>query len=289
MKLYRLVTSNRGKANEQARSEALKTSLGSSSTYWEARTRLALGWAAYVDTIAAMDDLRNVGIDIVEIKKPPAAVKAPAAGARSVMPQWERLTLLLKKGTGNEDRGSLASLRAPALQEDVVAIEKEWKLKLPDDFMAWLALHDGGAGPDGGGPLPWGLMSLAFSAWSKRQMQSIAKGVTDYEIEDDDEAVRPVYWHKAWWPFSASGAGDFKCLDLAPTKAGTSGQVIEWPHDDNRRTLEETSFAAYLQKFADGLESGEYVIERGIVIHQSHAARRAKAAKKSAAKRSSKK
>ena len=95
--------------------------------------------------------------------------------------------------------------------------------KLPDDYLAWRALHDGGEGDLGGGPFPWGVLSLARSAQAMHRQKDLAKMMKGYRVEDDDERVRPVFWDKGWFPSSDSGGGDYKCLDVAPTKAGVKG------------------------------------------------------------------
>ena len=251
---------------------------------WDAMARLAMGWPAYVEEILSMDALVNAGIEVAKQVGPPATVEPSPSASRALAPMWKRLCELVTAGSKSRAASSLGELRGPALAEDLVAIEQRWKLQLPEDFVAWLALHDGGHGRDGGGPFPWGVMSLARSARWKEDMESMAERMRGYNVEEDDEAVRAVYWHDGWWPFSTSGGGDLKCLDLAPTKQGKRGQVIDWPHDYNTRSVETPSFMAYLERLMANIERGEYVVENGAIMH-SRLAKNTKAPKKTLAKK----
>jgi cell wall assembly regulator SMI1 len=230
--------------------------------------RLRLGWAAYVDKLGPKEDIAAAKLTIDEQSKPPARVKATAEGKYLLTSGWEQLREFVEKKTKKGERSSVADLNGPALAEDVEAIEKTFKLKLPEDYVAWLALHDGGTN-EGGGPFEWAMMSLAMSAHAAHRQQSHVKTMAKYEIDpDEDDRVKPVFWHKSWFPFADSGGGDYKCLDLAPTKLGLRGQVIDWPHDDNRRTVEAPGFYAWIENLLDKLIGGEYVIENGFVIQR---------------------
>lgn len=280
-KIYR-VTRSTGSKLDEARLAAIGRALGVKPSA-EPVERLRLGWAAYVDTIASKDDLKAAGLTVKEQSKAPATVKAPATGVEVLTPGWTALRAFVEKASKRSMRNPLSDLRGPALAEDVSSIEKTLERKLPDDYLAWLALHDGGEGDLGGGPFPWGVLSLARSAQAMLRQKDLAKMMKGYRVEDDDERVRPVFWDKGWFPFSDSGGGDYKCLDLAPTKAGVKGQVIDWPHDDNRRAVEAPCFSAWVERLVDALQSGEYVVDDGSVTHWRHA-KNARAPKKKASR-----
>ena len=59
-------------------------------------------------------------------------------------------------------------------------------------------------------------------------------------------------------PVAGNGCGDLICLDLDPPAGGAVGQVIEFLHADEDRTVLAPSLGAWLEGFAAGLEAGEY-------------------------------
>jgi cell wall assembly regulator SMI1 len=65
------------------------------------------------------------------------------------------------------------------------------------------------------------------------------RGNSDQEIQND-------WWNTGWVPFASDEAGDYICIDLAPTAAGTKGQVIATWHDSRRRLHLSNSFYTWL-------------------------------------------
>jgi cell wall assembly regulator SMI1 len=87
-----------------------------------------------------------------------------------------------------------------------------------------------------------------------------------YDTDDDpnvgspSRGVCPYWWHPRWIPLTSDGSGNFHCLDLIPAKGGQEGQIITMWHDEDTRKLLAKSFRLWLQKFADELESGIYMV-----------------------------
>ena len=65
-----------------------------------------------------------------------------------------------------------------------------------------------------------------------------------------DKGIRDDWWNPGWVPFADNGMGDLFCVDLAPTPAGTAGQVITMNHETSKRELLAPSFAAWLADLA---------------------------------------
>lgn len=80
----------------------------------------------------------------------------------------------------------------------------------------------------------------------------------DYGCEAE-LGIRNVWWSPQWIPLTYDGSGNHDCLDLSPAEGGTQGQIIKMWHDDPERRVMAPSFRAWLQEYAEGLESGEYV------------------------------
>ena len=68
-------------------------------------------------------------------------------------------------------------------------------------------------------------------------------------------------WNPRWVPIADNGGGDFFCLDLAPSKGGSVGQVIVFFNDMNDRPRIAKPHAAWLEELATGFESGRYLLD----------------------------
>jgi cell wall assembly regulator SMI1 len=161
-------------------------------------------------------------------------------------------------------------------------LQAELGFTLPADFASSVGLHDGqkadaehGLFPladDVLGPMPsCRLLSLTEigRAWA------MMKGLHDTgefagRKSEPARGVRDDWWNPGWVPIADNGGGDYFCLDLAPGKSGTSGQIVVCYHDMNDRPRLARSYAAWLEKLAEGFASGKYVLDEdeGIVEAQ---------------------
>jgi cell wall assembly regulator SMI1 len=67
---------------------------------------------------------------------------------------------------------------------------------------------------------------------------------------------KPNWWSARWFPFLDNGAGDLVCVDLEGTFTGKVGQVLEFNHDWEARTILFPSLDAWLAAFVVSLEHG---------------------------------
>jgi cell wall assembly regulator SMI1 len=94
-------------------------------------------------------------------------------------------------------------------------------------------------------------------------------GLMDGGDFDDREAegeggVKSDWWNKRWVPFLEGGDGNCLCVDMDPDVDGAEGQVIEFWHADNDRSVVAKSLAGFLSSFARDLVDDQYdVSERG--------------------------
>ncbi len=72
-----------------------------------------------------------------------------------------------------------------------------------------------------------------------------------------DNEVRKYWWSPKWIPFAADGHGDYLCLDLDPTPAGSKGQIISVSHESGRRKLVGSSFDNWLAELLEKLNDNE--------------------------------
>ena len=162
--------------------------------------------------------------------------------------QWERLEAWLK--TNNS--ALLADLNPPASDADLQALEQQLAVKLPEDFVECLKVHNGQSGR-----ADWLFSGSEFLS-SQRILDewAIWKDLLDGGDFDGAEAepgagIQPVWWSPKWIPFTYNGAGDHLCLDLDPASGGRAGQVIALWHDDGARKKTADSFAQWFAEFVD--------------------------------------
>lgn len=67
---------------------------------------------------------------------------------------------------------------------------------------------------------------------------------------------KPNWWDPQWVPFMDNGAGDYYCIDFAGTFDGVPGQIIEFNHDYEGRSIQHRNFRHWLQTLVDALEQG---------------------------------
>jgi cell wall assembly regulator SMI1 len=85
-------------------------------------------------------------------------------------------------------------------------------------------------------------------------------GDFDDSSSKPDGPIQTDWWNPKWIPLSYNGSGDHHCLDLDPAPGGQVGQIITVWHDWEHREVIASNFQAWLEQFADDLESGKYSV-----------------------------
>lgn len=171
---------------------------------------------------------------------------------------WKRLEKALKANPTAKK-----SLKKGATAEQIAACEAALGVAFPPDLRASYLCHDGQKA-DADGLFPEGFADLdsAFVLLSLDEMANQWK--TWKELADagefrrqkgqPDAGVRPDWWNPKWVPFAWDGGGDSLCVDLAPGKGGTAGQVILHHHADDARSKKAGGVQALLHMLAEHLE-----------------------------------
>jgi len=156
----------------------------------------------------------------------------------------------------------LADLQPGASEQVIAETEASLGITFSEDVRASFRLHNGqvGDGPwmmDG-----WELLSLQricdeWRVWKDLYDSGDFDGISSTSTDDP---IRSDWWSPAWIPLTYSGSGDHHCLDLVPTSGGSIGQIILMWHDDDTRTLIAPSFRAWLDQFANDLETEKYTL-----------------------------
>jgi cell wall assembly regulator SMI1 len=188
---------------------------------------------------------------------------------------WRRIETWL----GENAPSVRKSLRPPAKDAAIDKLHARLGLMLPADFAESVRLHDGqksdaehGLFPlseDVLGAMPsFRLLTLTEIAREWAMMKGLHDGGEFTGRKSDPQrGIRADWWNPGWVPIADDGGGDYFCLDLAPGKGGTAGQVIVFFHDMHDRPLIARSYAAWLDKLAKGFAAGKYALDEdeGIV------------------------
>jgi len=248
MPLYRLDAD--GTQDASADASRLQHALGVTwaAAFGVAR-RLGLHLPAFVD-LDAHDGAALSALGVNVRPSPPPVVAAPADAGARLARVWLPLRELLVV-TAPE---ALEALHPPALALDVAEAERRLGAPLPDDLLAFFALHDGQ--DDSRGPFAWRLMGVAEAL----ERKAVRDALPHQDLTGEGDArVAPLYWHPRWWPLLENGAGDLVCLDLAPVPGGRCGQVIECFLDGPKREVLAPSFLAWLEGYAADVRAGRVV------------------------------
>ncbi len=137
---------------------------------------------------------------------------------------WSTIDATLKKVSPR----AAATLRKPATDKALAALEQALKVKLPADLRTLLSLHDG---QDEKKRLPvlfakttWFLLPAASIVSTYESLNELdADGeFDDLEGTNQDGLVKPLWWSDAWIPFATNAAGDSLCVDAGPTRRARS-------------------------------------------------------------------
>ncbi|MDQ1832365.1 SMI1/KNR4 family protein [Massilia scottii] len=168
----------------------------------------------------------------------------------------------------------LAGLNPPATDEQIASLEDAIGIKLPEDYVACLKIHNG-QNPEVGGLFDG---SEFLSTDDILAQWTVWKGLLDGGdfvdvYSDPASGVQKDWWNARWIPFTHNGCGDHLCLDLAPEASGSLGQVITMWHDSGERELAAPSFGSWFKSYTKRVFSGDMVYsdEYGGLINREDA------------------
>lgn len=162
----------------------------------------------------------------------------------------------------------LETLQPGVSDVQITELENFLSIRFPEDVRASYQIHNGQASYE------YGLMDGRefLSVEQIKGEWQIWKELLDsgtFQKEDGQDqgsnpapGIRNVWWSPQWIPLTYDGSGNHDCLDLNPTARGTVGQIITMWHDDATLEIVAPSFRAWLQQYAEGLESGRLIFSQ---------------------------
>ncbi|MBD2121075.1 SMI1/KNR4 family protein [Trichocoleus sp. FACHB-262] len=152
----------------------------------------------------------------------------------------------------------MESLHSEATDEEIAQAEAFFGVDFPDDLRLSYRIHNGQA-EDSYSLFPeLEFLSLQSMIAISQKWQDCANEDFRCAPEDISEGIWNGWWNRYWIPFTNESNGACECVDLAPAAGGCVGQVVIVEWQEPARQLVAPSFRAYLERFADTLERGEY-------------------------------
>ena len=159
----------------------------------------------------------------------------------------------------------LETLQPGISDTQITELENFLSIRFPEDVRSSYRIHNGQSSYeygfiDGREFLSVERIKDEWQVW-KELLDSGTFQKEDGQDQGSDPApgICNVWWSPKWIPLTYDGSGNHDCLDLNPTDRGTVGQIITMWHDDATREIVAPSFRAWLQQYAEGLESGRFI------------------------------
>ena len=177
---------------------------------------------------------------------------------------WKRLEAWLNENLPE----TLAGLNKGCTEADIVRLERETGIALPDSFRTFYSMHDGQRLLEGAG-LFYGIELLPLSdilrAWNVwldviEWAKQTGNDMDESQISLMPGKVKALYANDKWIPFASFLDSNHLGLDFDPGPEGKIGQVINFGRDEEQKAVLAHSFGEFIDRYIAGLESGEAVI-----------------------------
>ncbi|WP_299457541.1 SMI1/KNR4 family protein [uncultured Microscilla sp.] len=187
---------------------------------------------------------------------------------KQVHKYWEDVDKQLTKITNQ----SLINFHAKgATKEDIAKLSAKIGYELPEDFQDFLTRFNE-------------YQSVTFFEYKSLSISDIYDNwrlLTNLKNQGEFEHLTPWYikekgtvkfkwWHKGWIPFAEDHNGNLLCIDLAPAKKGTKGQIFYWETVGGPGVPQAKSFGEYLKNYKKSLEKGKFSYDEvmGVLAQQ---------------------
>ncbi len=83
------------------------------------------------------------------------------------------------------------------------------------------------------------------------------------DLFEGEDAEEENWWKPQWVPFLDNGGGDHLCIDMDGTFTGQKGQIIEFWHDWEDRSIQYANLENWLETFVTSLEKNLWMDDDG--------------------------
>lgn len=171
----------------------------------------------------------------------------------NVIERWETINNWLAA----KHPQAIEGFAPPATPEQIAEAEAAMGCALPEDFKAFLAIHNG---QKSGEPMVWTCSLMPVEKLAERKKR-LAKLYDDPDLPpgpNTHPAIKQVGFSDGWIPIGVSARGrDFLCLDIDPSPEGMPGQVILIAVDAADHELIAPNFRDFLSLYFQQLQTGE--------------------------------
>lgn len=148
-----------------------------------------------------------------------------------------------------------------ASDKQLAATENELKVLLPDDFKKFYRIYNG---QDPYSDILFGtftLSSLGDLLESFRVMRDMEQDVSDIRSEPEP-GIQSFWCSSLWIPFASTADGHALCMDFAPAKNGTMGQIITFWYNSPDRQRIAPSFRSFIEDYTQKIKDKIYIYKQ---------------------------
>lgn len=148
------------------------------------------------------------------------------------------------------------NLKQGAKAEEIKTLEERIGLTLPEDFAAYLMVHNGTIWFDS---YEYIGTERIYQIWLRMNQIQEEGFFANRQIDRRSQGIiKNIWWDSHWIPFAEDSCGNLNCIDLAPDVNGTVGQVIYWEKIEGPLPSGCQSFFAWFRDMEKGL--GRYYV-----------------------------
>jgi cell wall assembly regulator SMI1 len=166
----------------------------------------------------------------------------------------------------------LADLNEGCSPQQLVEVENEIGLPLPQSFKDFYSIHNGQKDEDyfglfyGISLLPLEKIIEQWRVWREIIDDYGEEGMKenfDYgQVSFLPDKLKAQYANKKWIPFAIIWDNCYLGLDFDPEANGKAGQVINFGREEEQKTVIADSFEEFIDWYIRELERGNYLIEK---------------------------
>jgi cell wall assembly regulator SMI1 len=152
-------------------------------------------------------------------------------------------------------------LRPGASESELIELETELGVVLPDLLKQMLMIHDG---QDGCGLLFGNqMLSIAeilrqWQGWREIEADGMNEDCAEFMEASPPGVVKPMYANARWIPLTHDGGGNHMGLDFDPDAGGFEGQMIAFGADEDTKYLLARTFDDFVAKALEWIQQSRW-------------------------------